>query len=1378
MPGATRWGSEFAVNSAVTGAQNDARITALPNGKFIMVWTGQDSNGSLGVRCQIFNADGTASGSEFAANAETVGSQHSADIVYLPFTNTFAVAFTSGSDISYRLFDLDGNALSDDVVVAPGGATDGNVSIASRTPTSVMLSYDSLLSGDDSIRTSIGSTSGFTSQGVNTTGTGTQFGSDIAHNGLGRHLVVWTDGSQSGGDTSGYAVRGQIFDNGSPSGAEFIVNTTTTGNQAAAQVVGLSSGFVVVWNDESGADGSGSCIRAQRISDTGVKLGAELIVNTSTTGFQYAPDVIALADGKWVVAWVDEGTGDGSGSAIRAQVFNGDGTTNGTEFVVNVTTTGQQTQPALSLLADGRFVISWTTASDGDGTGIRAQIFDAREAPVSRTGGAGDDQFYGTDFVGDFLSGAAGNDVLNGGGGDDEVLGGDGNDWINGGEFDADILNGGAGYDVLDYRDVSSGVNLTSGPNGMGAASGDTFHRFEGFYLSDYNDQIDIRTLDFDNDQLLQVFAGDSNDTVITSNYASEFVYGGQGDDVIHGSVNLMSTSLYDAYDGGDGFDTLDFGYLAISAGHALFMEIDDTISSISVYGLSGEPVGSIVYSSIETFVLGDCSNYFIAGGVGRTVIGGSYDDTLVAGLGSDVFDGGATGYFDTVIYADATTAVQIDLEAMTFGGGAAGDYITNVEVFDLSDYNDTFAGDLASNFAIGGLGNDTLLGRAGEDVLRGGEGADTLDGGDQDDILLGGAGADILNGGAGIDLASYEEAAEAVFIDLDAGFGGGEAQGDQFISIEAFQLSIFGDIFYGAAANDSVDGGDGGDFLSGGLGADRLFGSAGHDHLSGDDGDDLLDGGAGADTLDGGLGFDTAAFGYSSTINLTTGIHGGEAANDVFIGIERFQLGFEADIFTGSLNADDALGGAGDDLLRGEAGNDVLTGEAGADQLYGGDGADVLTGGSNNDTLIAGEGNDQLFGGTGTDLIRGETGNDTASGGADRDYIYGGSGSDDLSGDDGDDLLRGEGGNDLLIGGAGADTIMGDVGFDILRGGAGDDTLNGGADIDTADYSQALDSVDVNLLQAIAVDGEGGIDHLISIENVTGSAFNDVLMGTTGDNVLNGAGGSDLLRFSGGADILNGGSGLDTVDFTSVGAVTLDLRVSTVQVVTGLDTVRLQSIENINTGAFNDNITGTNGANVINTGAGNDFITAFAGNDTVYGGDGDDEVLSGSGSDEVHGGNGVDLLKGDEGDDSLFGDGQNDTLKGGVGDDFLYGGDGDDIIQGEAGSDTLTGGGGADRFSFTNGDLSSPLDTLEHITDFNAAEGDQINLRNIDANVNVAGDQNFTKVAAFTNVAGQYVWQQEMGYGIALFDTNGDGTADLALRVDGDTNGSTGWLI
>ncbi len=224
---------------------------------------------------------------------------------------------------------------------------------------------------------------------------------------------------------------------------------------------------------------------------------------------------------------------------------------------------------------------------------------------------------------------------------------------------------------------------------------------------------------------------------------------------------------------------------------------------------------------------------------------------------------------------------------------------------------------------------------------------------------------------------------------------------------------------------------------------------------------------------------------------------------------------------------------------------------------------------------------------------------NPNLNGTAASDYIFG------LGGDD---TLSGFGSNDLLFGGSGNDQLFGGSGNDRLKGGTGNDLLNGGDGIDTADYSTftidppgptgpitttgATAGVTVHLF---AGDGDGtatggaGNDTLVSIENLTGSKFNDTLI---------------VDFFSG---TLNGGNGNDSIDVAHFEGT-------------------------VNGGAGNDNLFAGTSAGTLNGGTGNDHIGVDDGNFIVNGGAGNDEIevtddIGLGTTATVNGGSGADII-------------------------------------------------------------------------------------------------------------------------------------------------------
>ena len=216
------------------------------------------------------------------------------------------------------------------------------------------------------------------------------------------------------------------------------------------------------------------------------------------------------------------------------------------------------------------------------------------------------------------------------------------------------------------------------------------------------------------------------------------------------------------------------------------------------------------------------------------------------------------------------------------------------------------------------------------------------------------------------------------------------------------------------------------------------------------------------------------------------------------------------------------ARGTSGDDILFtlqgndtpfGLEGNDILYGQAGNDRLDGGTGADYMAGGAGDDTYVVDNVGDVVnertgAGGAsagGTDIVETTLASYTLTQSVQNLVFTGtgnfaGTGRDDeansITGGAGNDTLNGLAGNDTLIGLGGNDTLNGGLNDDTLTGGAGGDTLNGDGGIDTASYVGSDAAVNINLLADTASGGHAQGDNLNLIENVTGSSFDDILVG------------------------------------------------------------------------------------------------------------------------------------------------------------------------------------------------------------------------------------------------------------------------------------------
>ncbi|WP_299752844.1 tandem-95 repeat protein [uncultured Tateyamaria sp.] len=168
--------------------------------------------------------------------------------------------------------------------------------------------------------------------------------------------------------------------------SEFRVNEFTNDTQSNPSVTALANGnFVVTWESHDGqqGDASGSAIKARVFDTNGNEVVNEFRVNAFTHSSQTDPSVTALANGNFIVTWtsVDRQQGDTSESAIQASIFDADGAEIVSEFLVNEITYNWQGNPSVTALANAGFVVTWESEDqkqgDTSGGAIQARVFDA-----------------------------------------------------------------------------------------------------------------------------------------------------------------------------------------------------------------------------------------------------------------------------------------------------------------------------------------------------------------------------------------------------------------------------------------------------------------------------------------------------------------------------------------------------------------------------------------------------------------------------------------------------------------------------------------------------------------------------------------------------------------------------------------------------------------------------------------------------------------------------------------------------------------------------------------------------------------------------------------------------------------------------------------
>ena len=558
----------------------------------------------------------------------------------------------------------------------------------------------------------------------------------------------------------------------------------------------------------------------------------------------------------------------------------------------------------------------------------------------------------------------------------------------------------------------------------------------------------------------------------------------------------------------------------------------------------------------------------------------------------------------------------------------------------------------------------------------------------------------------------------------------------------------------------------------------DSLSGNSGGDTLTGLSGDDVLIGGSGSNQLRGDGGSDTADF-RDATAGVTASLITGSASangfggSDTFVSIENLAGSAQSDTLTGDGSANSIYGRGGNDQLFGDAGDDIIDGGTGVDAMDGGDGSDIFFVDDIGDTVI--EAANQ-----GVDLVRSTVAAFTLSANVEN-LIYIGNGTFTGTGNALDNALTGGSGNDILDGGSGNDSMAGGAGNDIYVVDAAGDTVSeaGGSGIDRVEASSSSFTLPTGV-ENLEYTGSGAFtgtgNDLANI--VTGGGLGDTLSGGAGDDNLGGEAGNDVLNGDAGMDRLTGGTGADTMNG---GADNDTLVVDNVGDVanggTGIDTVEITAnlsnyaitgdVENITLRAASTAI-GNALDNLFGGSGGDDGFTAGDGNDTAYGRAGADTLSGENGNDRLFGEAANDVLNGGSGSDSIYGGADNDGINGGADADTLYGEAGSDRVTGGTGRDMLYGGAGNDVFAFDDGDSGATVATADRVMDF--AVGDRIDLSAIDAIVmDSTTPFTFIGTAGFSQTAGELRYQFVGGETYISGDTNGDGIADLMIRVQGN---------
>ncbi|UYV35895.1 hypothetical protein N4R57_12610 [Rhodobacteraceae bacterium D3-12] len=646
----------------------------------------------------------------------------------------------------------------------------------------------------------------------------------------------------------------------------------------------------------------------------------------------------------------------------------------------------------------------------------------------------------------------------------------------------------------------------------------------------------------------------------------------------------------------------------------------------------------------------------------GRQVVTSSENDLVNGDFGAKVGTVLSTGLGDDRVYAEAET---IDL-----GGGNDSIYVSNdtngVLNIDGGAGSDTliYQSDRygSTRDVTVNLGSQTATGVSitGIENVVSGDGDDTIIGSAGDNFIDPGLGDNSVDGGDGFDTIAIHQRGD-IFL-TDTGIGVVRSEGgsilEQFENFEAVSTErVWGGSYVNKFFGNAQDNG----FVAWSRG--EVHGGEGHDWVS------LR------------LNFASSRFLFDSEDYIEV-LSNGAASNGIKIyeDVEELRFGdvtLTYDDVRSLGRTADIAGTNNDDSLDGTGWSEAIIGAFGDDTLFGNDGDDILWGEEGNDLLYGGDGDDTLYGGREVDTLDGGAGDDMLFAGDEQSWLN----------DPKNNIFISSQGNDTLIGGSGYDLAI---------------------------FSGRTSGVEIDLAAGTGASG-GETLSLEGIDNVTGSAFDDVLIGDAADNSFVGGAGDDRVI---------GGAGTDTVRFSVAlaevtgsvenGAFLLsssegeDYIADDVEVFAFTDVTLSREEALVRFGAWivgteaSENISGTVESDFISGLGGSDWIMPSGGNDTIDGGAGRD-MLSFSDLPDAPGRGAaeyrlwINMENGEavnhDGSERVFfssiervtGTIYADYIEGSSNDDELRGLGNYDWFIGSSGSDTLDGGTGRDTVSYVN---------------------------------------------------------------------------------------------
>jgi Ca2+-binding RTX toxin-like protein len=758
----TAWTPIFSLPS-ITGGVEGAATTVLPDGRFISTWQDVvdiDEGPNIryaypSIHAQILNADGTAAAPVFKVNGLAMGNVGKPQVALLA-NGDFVIVYEQVNaaagihNLIWHRYHADGTSLGETAVARGTGSLAPSVT-ALGTGGFAITHNNAIQNSVDGIAHIIVSNEGSILQDrIEYRGDDEDYRGPTAvalPNTGGKYVTVLSGFHLDDGPSFGFDIR---------SSTGVLQRSFTKISDVTEQVsdnVAITTldtqEFVVTWK-------MGPEIKARLFGFDGLAHGAEFVVGAAPGAVK--PNIVALPNGHFAIVFHP------GGQNIQVKIFNNSGIpTEG--FSVPGTQSPSYSDPVLTILADGRFLIEWNSEY-----AVKAQIFDPRQQGADWT--AGDEgQQYGGTLHGDHLRGGAGNDVFFGVGGADILAGNGGSDVLKGDAGD-DLLEGGAGPTLMAGSEVerlqaatgSVAIHLAGSSFAntlIGNDAGNILNGGAGADTLEGGGGNDTYILDNAGDRIVETAIGGTDTAVVSLNFSlagmanvevlkladgttAQEARGGAGND------RLVGNTAFNILDGGAGADTMEGGvgsdvFVVDQAGDMVIEALgggQDAVQTTISYSLASDAeiefltaLGSnaidLTGNAIANTLSGNTAANVLDGGAGADRLeGAGGNDTYIVDQAGDVVVEGAGGGFDTVLtQASYTLAADAEVEVLTATQGTAA-FLT---------------GNAFANAITGHAGADQLKGLAGDDVLTGGSGHDRLSGGLGRDVLTGDTGKDVF---------------------------------------------------------------------------------------------------------------------------------------------------------------------------------------------------------------------------------------------------------------------------------------------------------------------------------------------------------------------------------------------------------------------------------------------------------------------------------------------------------------------------------------------------------------------------------------------------------------------------------------------------------